>query len=165
MTHPGGKLSFMGSEIGQFIEWRFYEEIEWFLLRYDKHREHQDFIKKLNHVYLKEKSLWEQDHGWEGFTWMEASDSERSILAYVRWPKSKRHPALAIINFGWNGEESYRVGVPVPGEWEVLISSADPSMEGSIIHTDSIPWSGQQQSLSVKLPTTCGMILKHIRRN
>ena len=64
-----------------------------------------------------------------------------------------------------NGEDSYRVGVPVPGEWEVLISSADPSMEGTVIHTEKIPWSGQQQFLAVKLPTTCGMILKHLRRN
>ena len=165
LTHPGGKLNFMGTEIGQFIEWRFYEELEWFLLKYDRHREHHEFIMKLNNVYLREKALWEQDHGWEGFTWMEPGDAERSILAYVRRPKSGKHPDLVIVNFGWNGEDSYRVGVPVPGEWQVLISSADPSMEGSIIHTDNIPWSGQQQSLAVKLPTTCGMILKHIRRN
>ena len=165
MTHPGGKLNFMGTEIGQFIEWRFYEELEWFLLKYDKHRQHQDFVKKLNHVYLSHKALWEQDHSWDGFTWMEAGDSQRSILSYVRWPRSKRHPVLVIVNFGWNGEDSYRVGVPVPGEWEVLISSADPSMEGMVLHTDDIPWSGQKQSLAVKLPTTCGMILKHLRRN
>ena len=164
MTHPGGKLSFMGSEIGQFIEWRFYEEIEWFLLKYDKHRDHQDFIRKLNRVYLKEKALWEQEHSWDGFTWMESGDKENSVLSYVRWPKSKRHPILTVINFGWNGHDDYRVGVPVPGEWEVLISSADPSMEGTVLNTQPIKQSGQKQSLSLRLPTTCGMILKNIRR-
>ena len=165
MTHPGGKLSFMGSEIAQFIEWRFYEEIEWFLLSFDKHREHRDFIKKLNRVYLKEKALWEQEHSWDGFTWMESSDSENSVLSYVRWPKSRRHPLLCVINFGWNGHDDYRVGVPVPGDWEVLISSADPSSEGTILNTQPIQYSGQKQSVSLRLPTTCGMILKHIRRN
>ena len=164
MTHPGGKLNFMGSEIAQFIEWRFYEELEWFLLSYDKHREHQEFIKKLNHLYLKEKALWEQDHGWEGFTWMEPSDNEHSILAYVRWPKAGKHPDLVIVNFGWNGNDSYRVGVPVPGEWELILNSGDPASEGTVIHTEDIPWSGQKQSLAVKLPQTCGLILKHLRR-
>ena len=164
ITHPGGKLNFMGSEIGQFIEWRFYEELEWFLLQYDKHREHQEFIKKLNHVYLSEKALWEQDHGWEGYEWMDSSDNERSILAYVRWPKSRRHPDLAVINFGWNGCGGYRIGVPVPGEWEILISSGDASMEGKIISTENVPWNGQKQSLVFDLPQTCGMIIKHLRR-
>ena len=27
MTHPGAKLTFMGDEIGQQIEWRYYESI------------------------------------------------------------------------------------------------------------------------------------------
>ena len=165
MTHPGGKLNFMGNEIGQFIEWRFYEEIEWFLLQYDKHREHQEFIKKLNHVYLKEKALWEQDHGWEGYEWMDPSDSQNSILSYVRWPKSRIHPDLVIVNFGWNGNDGYRVGVPRPGEWEIILNSGDPASEGTVIHTDDIPWNGQQQSLTFKLPQTCGIILKHLRRN
>ncbi|MBR6349322.1 MAG: 1,4-alpha-glucan branching protein GlgB [Lachnospiraceae bacterium] len=165
MTHPGGKLNFMGNEIGQFIEWRFYEELEWFLLQYDNHREHQEFIKKLNHIYLKEKALWEQDHGWEGYEWMDPSDSENSILSYVRWPKSRIHPDLVIVNFGWNGNDEYRVGVPVPGEWEILLSSADPESEGTVLHTEKVPWNDQKQSLTFKLPQTCGIILKHLRRN
>ena len=165
MTHPGGKLNFMGNEIGQFIEWRFYEELEWFLLQYDNHREHQEFIKKLNHIYLKEKALWEQDHGWEGYEWMDPSDAENSILSYVRWPKSRIHPDLVIVNFGWNGNDEYRVGVPVPGEWEILLSSADPDAEGTVLHTEKVPWNDQKQSLTFKLPQTCGVILKHLRRN
>ena len=48
--HPGGMLSFMGNEFAQFIEWRDYEELEWFLLQHATHAGVQAFIRELNHV-------------------------------------------------------------------------------------------------------------------
>jgi 1,4-alpha-glucan branching enzyme len=39
MTHPGGKLNFMGNEIAQFIEWRYYEGIQYFMAeQFEAHR-------------------------------------------------------------------------------------------------------------------------------
>ena len=63
MTHPGAKLNFMGNEIGQFIEWRYYESIQWFLTEeYETHRHHQAFIKALNHLYTAEPALYERGY-------------------------------------------------------------------------------------------------------
>ena len=51
----------MGNEIGQFIEWRYYESIQWFLTEeYETHRHHQAFIKALNHLYTAEPALYER---------------------------------------------------------------------------------------------------------
>ena len=36
MTMPGKKLMFMGGEIGQFLEWRFDDQLEWNILDIDK---------------------------------------------------------------------------------------------------------------------------------
>ena len=53
MTHPGKKLMFMGSEIGQFREWDYEGEIEWFLLDYESHAKLQYYFAKINHFYLE----------------------------------------------------------------------------------------------------------------
>ncbi|MBQ9826053.1 MAG: 1,4-alpha-glucan branching protein GlgB [Firmicutes bacterium] len=165
MTHPGGKLNFMGTEIAQFIEWRFYEQLEWFLLQYPNHAAHHEFVRKLNHVYKDNKALWELDYQDRGFEWIDADDSEHSVYSYVRYPKNRAWPVVCVINFGWNGCGNYRIGVPRPGKYKVLINSGAPDTEGTILETRDVPMHGRPWSLELDLPQTCGMILKRIRSN
>ncbi len=165
MTHPGGKLNFMGTEIAQFIEWRFYEQLEWFLLQYPNHAAHHEFVRKLNHVYKDNKALWELDYQDRGFEWIDADDSEHSVYSYVRYPKNRAWPVVCVINFGWNGCGNYRIGVPRPGKYKVLINSGAPDTEGTILETQDVPMHGRPWSLELDLPQTCGMILKRIRSN
>ena len=44
----------MGSEFGQFIEWDYQKELDWFLLSYPQHKNMQEFVKALN------RALYEQ---------------------------------------------------------------------------------------------------------
>ena len=165
MTHPGGKLNFMGTEIAQFIEWRFYEELEWFLLQYPSHKAHQEFVRKLNHVYKDNLALWELDYQDRGFEWIDADDSEHSVYSYARFSGNRAYPVICIINFGWNGCGNYRIGVPRPGKYKVLINSGDESSEGRIIKSQNVPMHGRPWSIELDLPQTCGIILKKIRSN
>ena len=64
IAHPGKKLTFMGMEIGQFIEWRFDESLDWLLLDYPKHAEMQRFVKEMNHFYHRTPQLYERDDDW-----------------------------------------------------------------------------------------------------
>ncbi|MGL5087672.1 MAG: 1,4-alpha-glucan branching protein GlgB, partial [Clostridium sp.] len=56
--HPGKKLTFMGSEFAQFIEWREYEELEWKLIKdFEMHKKTQEYTKALNIFYKNNKAL------------------------------------------------------------------------------------------------------------
>ncbi len=41
----------MGGEFAQFIEWRYYEALEWHLLDFPMHSNFKDYIQELNWLY------------------------------------------------------------------------------------------------------------------
>ncbi len=167
MTHPGAKLNFMGYEFAQFIEWREYEGLEWFLPRdYETHAKHLRYIKELNNFYLKEKALYSNDKSWKGFQWIEADDSEQSIYIYCRTCASGKHKDVVVLNFGTGYYEDFRVGVPKDGIYEEAFSSDRLEYGGSGVtcgkelKAEKIPYHGQEYSVSVKLAPLSGIILR-----
>ena len=123
MGHPGKKLLFMGSEIGQFLEWRFYESIEWQLLKLQKHKELQKFVKDLNFFYKKEKSFWEIDHWHEGFQWLEVNNSNCGIVSFMRKSQEKNDFIIAIYNFTPVNYFKHKMGVPRFIDYEEVFNS------------------------------------------
>lgn len=165
-AHPGGMLSFMGNEFAQFIEWRDYEELEWFLLQHDTHAGVQAFIRELNRTYRAEKALWEIDNGWDGFDWIDADNSEQGILSFVR--KARDGSAvLCVLNFRPESRESFRLGVPLAGTWKEILSSDDTRFGGSgktnplRLHTKKVPSHGRAQSLVLTVPPLGGTFIKY----
>ena len=131
MAHPGKKLFFMGSEIAQFIEWRFYESLEWNLLEYEKHRQFKEFVKEINKFYLKTKSFWEIEDSWDGFEWINADDNERSVVSFVRRGKRKSDEVIVICNFTPVEYKNYLLGVSGKGNYTEVMSSAKKEFGGS----------------------------------
>ncbi len=130
MSLPGKKLMFMGGEIAQFIEWRYDEGLEWQLLDFEKHKKFHTFVKELNRFYLENKSLWQTDNGWDGFKWINASDNETSVLSYMRMGKARSDYTIVVANFTPVTRETYRIGVPSAGEYEVILCSGDKKYGG-----------------------------------
>ena len=166
MTHPGGKLNFMGNEFCKFIEWRFYEWLEWFLLDYDHHRQHQEFIRQLNRLYRAEPSLWQREHGWDGFEWIDPDDRADSILSCARRGE-KDDVTLVVINFRTDSHFGFRLGAPEPGRWREIFNSDEERFGGSGLHynpgvlrTEKIPANGRAQSLTLTVPPLGGVILR-----
>ena len=168
-TINGGYLNFMGNEIGQFIEWRYYESIQWFLTEeYETHRHHQAFIKALNHLYTAEPALYERGYTDDGFTWIDADNSKQSIVSFVRQGEDVDDDLVILINFDPASYESFRVGVPREGDWEVIFDSDRPEFGGSgyageepyTCSSEPYPWNGQMDSIEIKVPGLAGVVLK-----
>ncbi len=166
MTHSGSKLNFMGNEFGQFIEWRFYEGLEWFMLEYDTHSKHKEFIKKLNHLYLKEKSLWQENFDWKGYRWIDADNSQQGILSYIRRGENEDDYLVILLNFQPDTYTNYRVGVPEPVYYKEIFNSDAEEYGGSgkinprAVKAKPIPMHGMDYSISITVPPLGGTILR-----
>lgn len=115
MAHPGKKLLFMGSEFAHFIEWKFDDQLDWFLLVYDKHPQFQQYVKDLNHFYKKHKAFYEVEDSWNGFQWITANDTDNSVLAFTRTDK-KGNSIVIVANFTPVFHPVYRIGLPQAGK-------------------------------------------------
>ena len=122
MGHPGKKLSFMGNEFAQFIEWNYAQQLDWLLLDYERHRQMQDYVRDLNHFYLDHSSLWNNDSDWNGFQWISADDRDNSVIAFRRIDR-RGCELIVICNFCPVTRTDYRLGLPKPGEYEAVFNS------------------------------------------
>lgn len=162
MTHPGKKLNFMGNEIGQFIEWRYYEPVEWFLLSYPMHDQQKSFVKALNNLYLREKALFTKDHDPDGFNWIDADNRDQSIYIYER-SHDEDDWLIIILNFTPVNYEAFRLGVKTEGEYRVMFeTNQEPFRVKQYKYTKSTkePAHGENQSISVSLPGLSGLVIK-----
>lgn len=122
MAHPGKKLLFMGSEFAHFIEWKFDDQLDWFLLVYDKHPQFQQYVKDLNHFYKKHKAFYEVEDSWNGFQWITANDTDNSVLAFTRTDK-KGNSIVIVVNFTPVFHPVYRIGLPQAGKITEVFNS------------------------------------------
>lgn len=170
MTHSGAKLSFMGSELAQFVEWRFAEQLEWFLLKYDSHARYQQFVAALNTLYRQETALWQQNYSWEGFRWLDADNAAQSILAFMRCGRQQGDFLPVLLNFRPDVYDDYRIGVPAAGDYLEIFNSDAAEYGGSgrvnsdILTAEAVPYHGQPYSLRLQVPPLGGLILKPLQR-
>ncbi|MDW5299026.1 MAG: 1,4-alpha-glucan branching protein GlgB [Sedimentibacter sp.] len=124
MAHPGKKLNFMGYETGQFTEWDFNKEVEWFLNEYEYHKKLNIYIKSLNEFYLTCSELWEIDYSWEGFKWISNNDFEQNIIAFKRMNKQEDE-LIAVLNFSPVERHDYLIGADNGIYTEIFNSNAE----------------------------------------
>jgi 1,4-alpha-glucan branching enzyme len=166
-AHPGKKLLFMGGEFGQWREWSEERSLDWHLLDGDgKHRGLQLYMRDLNHFYQDNPALYEEDNSWEGFTWLDFRDSQRSLLVFIRQTVDKRDRVIVACNFTPVPRHNYRLGVPEAGVYLEVLNSDSTVYGGSNVVNDQplitepSPWQDQPHSIYLTLPPLGVIYLK-----
>ena len=166
MTHPGKKLTFMGTEFGQFKEWAYDDSLDWHLLEYEQHKKIHDYMKALNKFYIETPSLWEIDYSWDGFSWISDNDNTQNIIVFTRTDE-KGERIIILVNFAPVKRDNYRIGVPAAGVYEEIFNSDAVEFGGwgnlnGNLQTEEIHMHGFKQSLNLTVPplsTICFRII------
>ena len=169
-AHPGKKLNFMGSEFGQTSEWNVDSQLDWWLLKFEKHQGIQRLVRDLNDLYLNDPCLWENDYDPKSFMWLDVNDAEHSVFAMMRMDKDRDDEIIAVSNFTPVPYIAYRLGVPKPGTYKVVLNTDDRSYWGSGYGTgtdefeaSTISWQNQYHSIVLDLPPLATVFVKRVK--
>jgi len=157
-AQTGKKLIFMGGEFGQWREWNHDDSLDWHLLDSPMHAGVQRWVEDLNRLYRDEVALHELDADPSGFEWVDANDSQNSVLTFLRKGRAPGDVMLVACNFTPVPCANYLTGVPVGGTWrEVLNSDSERyggSNWGNLGTLEAVPVSvhGRPRALNLTLP-------------
>ncbi len=164
--HPGKKLLFMGQEFAQPGEWNHDAPLPWALLDDPRHAGVQRLVADLNRIYRELPALHRLDCEAAGFDWLDASDAEQSVLAWLR-RDGQGGVVLVVSNFTPLPRVAYRLGVPQGhGAWKEVLNTDSSHYGGSNLGnleahlpTLSQPAQQQEQSILLTLPPLATIFL------
>jgi 1,4-alpha-glucan branching enzyme len=129
-AHPGKKLMFMGSEFGQWHEWREHEQLDWALLQDAKHQGLRDLNRELARLYRNTPQFYASDCDAGGFRWGDLHNADESVFAFLR-QEHGHEPVICVFNATPVPRDDYWLGVPDGGRYEVVFDSDFPAFGGS----------------------------------
>jgi 1,4-alpha-glucan branching enzyme len=165
-AQPGKKLLFMGSEFGQWDEWDVESSLDWHLLDHLPHAGLSHWVGDLNRILREENALHEIDFDPAGFSWIDASDNEQSVVSLLRRGAAPDDVVMAAFNFTPVPRHDYQIGAPKSGHWRELLNSDAPmyggSGQGNLGGVDTRPVGrhGHLHSLTLTLPPLGAIFLK-----
>jgi len=166
-AHPGKKLMFMGSELGQEAEWDHDRGLDWHLLQKEPNRCLNKWIADLNRLYVNEPSLYQLDFSPQGFAWINSQDADNSVILFMRYSRDNKS-LLAAFNFTPVPRYDYQISVPASGTWEEILNSDSKiyggSNQGNMGELKTKP-SGDKNNLFLTLPPLGAIFLRLVTQN
>jgi 1,4-alpha-glucan branching enzyme len=163
-THPGKKLLFMGTELGPEAEWNHDVGLDWGLGGDPMRAGLRAFMRDVGALYLENAALWEWDCEQRGFSWIDCSDQQQSVVSYIRSCPTGR--LVCIFNMTPVVRHDYRVGAPEAGRYIERLNTDSESYgggnvgNGGSVTTESVPFHGYPQSLLLTVPPLGCLILE-----
>ena len=133
--HPGKKLLFMGQDYAQFTEFNEAKSLEWFMLDFEAHKQMQDYVRDLNHLYTSHPAFYKLDNSPDGFEWINCISADETIVVFVRKTEVEDETLLFVCNFTPVVYESHKIGVPFAGKFKEIFNS-DAKIYGGQGHTN-----------------------------
>ena len=132
-TQPGAKLLFMGGELAPERDWSHEATLDWSLHDRPGHEGVRRWIRALNELYRSRPALHASDHDPSSFEWVVGDDDLNSVVAYLRRADTEegRDQVLVVLNATPTPHSGYRIGVPVEGDWTVLLDGDATEFGGS----------------------------------
>ena len=163
-AHPGKKLTFMGIDIAQFIEWDEERELDWLLMLYPKHVFTHRYVKELNKYYKSTPALWENDSDWDGFKWHVVDDNNNNVFAFSRKDRSGKE-VLVVSNFSNQVLKNYEIGVNTWGSYKIVLNSDAKKYDGLAISNRNLKTINKEKNefkyaLSTNIPPYTTMYIE-----
>jgi 1,4-alpha-glucan branching enzyme len=132
-AHPGKKLLFMGSEFGQWQEWRDDTQLEWAQLSIPEHMGLRDCVRDLNYLYRATVQFYGSDCDHNGFRWVDLHNADESIWSFARRAvePDTGPPITCVFNATPVPRDDYGVGVTDPGCYQKIFDSDAAKYGGS----------------------------------
>ena len=163
-AHPGKKLTFMGIDIAQFIEWDEERELDWLLMLYPKHIFTHRYVKELNKYYKSTPALWENDSDWDGFRWHVVDDNNNNVFAFSRRDRSGKE-VLVVSNFSNQILKNYEIGVDTWGSYKIVLNTDAKKYDGLAITNRNLKTNNKEKNefkytLGVNIPPYATMYIE-----
>ncbi len=166
ITHPGKKLLFMGSEWGQFLEWKYDEGLEWVDLEDPMNHDMQVFTKTLNELYHDERALWELEGSSDTIEIIDADNRDQSILTFIRQGKRKKDFLIVVLNMTPVERHDFAIGVPYPGTYTEVLNTEMKEFGGTWTQknpdqeTLKQPFKQYEQQIQTIVPALGALIIR-----
>ncbi|MBQ4069662.1 MAG: 1,4-alpha-glucan branching protein GlgB [Lachnospiraceae bacterium] len=161
---PGKKLLFMGQDFGQWEEWTETKSLDWHLCNEPLHKDLQDYMKKLLHLYKENPVMHAYESSEYGcFEWINCDDGENSVFSFIRKEPDTFNNSLAFVcNFTPMERKEYTIGVPNFGTYEVILSSSNVNGEGEVVKYKAVkdPCDNFPYSIKVDLRPFESIVMK-----
>ena len=172
LCHPGKKLLFMGSEFGQFLEWKFDYQLEWGNLEDEMNQKMQAFTSHMNAFYKDHKPLWQIDDSYDGIEIIDADNRAESVLSFIRKDDKgdKGDFLVCVFNLAPVERQNFTIGLPVAGIYQEVLNTEMEEFGGvwkkgnPETRTQKAKWKDYENTLSFTLPALGASIWRVKRR-
>ena len=123
-------------------------------------------MRDLLHLYQREPALWQVDDSWEGFEWLDANDSENSVISFVRRARNPDELIVVVCNFTPEPRYNYCIPAPRDGYYREILNSDSDAYWGSNLgnlggaRAYAQDWSSTGYAICLTLPPLATVMLK-----